>query len=286
MKAALLNPDTPNVRRLRRTDLHDVMLLKDTAHWNQTEDDWLRLLSLAPDGCFAIDCDGHVVATATALCYGRDLAWIGMVLTAPDYRGRGFGRRLMQHVLEFLDCKAVRSIGLDATDMGERLYSALGFRPVCMIERWACPSANIGNCDSTLPAIEEVWSGPFSFDREFDREAFGADRMELLTSLSGCMSACIGRRSFAMGRPGSGAAYFGPCVCQDADDARALAAWFLAKHIGDPVYWDLLPENEVAVRIAGELGFAPVRRLKRMMIGDVPGSGDGLVYAIAGLELG
>ncbi|NLO91443.1 MAG: hypothetical protein GX410_05565, partial [Elusimicrobia bacterium] len=36
----------------------------------QTEQDWRNVMWLAPGGCFAIECDGAVQATATAVCYG------------------------------------------------------------------------------------------------------------------------------------------------------------------------------------------------------------------------
>jgi hypothetical protein len=32
--------------------------------WNQTEEDWRNLLALEPEGCFAIEREGKVVATA------------------------------------------------------------------------------------------------------------------------------------------------------------------------------------------------------------------------------
>ncbi|MGB9604498.1 MAG: GNAT family N-acetyltransferase, partial [Bryobacteraceae bacterium] len=83
------------IRRLRPEDIPLAMRLKEAAGWNQTEQDWLNLIELEPEGCFALETGGVLASTATVVCYGNELAWIGMVLTAPEYRGRGFARRLM-----------------------------------------------------------------------------------------------------------------------------------------------------------------------------------------------
>src|SRR5437879_9739238 len=112
------------------------MRLKEAAGWNQTAADWQRVLGLEPDGCFAIECDGQVRATTTAVCFGRELAWVGMVLTDAQYRGRGFARQLMEHTLAHLRGKRMQWIKLDATDMGRPLYERLGFREEGSIERW------------------------------------------------------------------------------------------------------------------------------------------------------
>jgi hypothetical protein len=67
------------LRRLRAEDIPDAAQLSAQAGWNQTEEDWRTLLELSPEGCLAIEVDGRLAATTTLFCYGRGLAWIGMV---------------------------------------------------------------------------------------------------------------------------------------------------------------------------------------------------------------
>src|SRR5579872_6878429 len=123
-------------RVLTSTDIPAGMRLKEAAGWNQTESDWRTMLTLAPQSCFGIDCDGELRATTTAICYGRELAWVGMVLTDPEYRGRGMARRLMEHTLDHLRRDGVHWIKLDATAMGRPVYERFGFREEAAIERW------------------------------------------------------------------------------------------------------------------------------------------------------
>jgi GNAT superfamily N-acetyltransferase len=270
------------IRLLTARDIPSAMKLKDAAGWNQTETDWRNVLALAPDGCFALDVDGVLVATATAVCFGRDLAWIGMVLTDPAYRGRGFARRIMEHSLEYLRGRGVRWIKLDATDMGRPLYERLGFRDECVIERWIRKAGNVVRPHDATSA--------FAMDRVLDRDAFGADRSKLLQTLAAIESCSIAGGGFAMGRPGSKAAFFGPCVSRSIEPARDLVAWFLGRHAGESVYWDILPANADAVALATEYGFERARELVRMSLSETGaeplGNDDSLVFGTAGFEYG
>lgn len=271
------------VRLLTPSDIPACMRLKDAAGWNQTEADWRNLLALAPDGCFGIDCDGELRATTTAVCFGQELAWVGMVLTDARYRRRGLARRLMEHAIRSLRSHSVAWIKLDGTELGVPLYESLGFREEGRIERWIRPKGPAPGGNSS--------AGGFAPDADLDREAFGADRSRLLNVLAGIESASIAGMGFAMGRSGSIAAYFGPCVARSASAARDLAAWFLHRHAHEDIYWDILTVNTNAVEIAREFGFEHGRELVRMVLSDARNlpplrNRDPLVFATAGFEFG
>jgi len=172
---------------------------------------------------------------------------------------------------------------LDATEMGRPLYERLGFRAEGGIERWMRKPGPWLRGDGT--------AGRFVPDAALDREAFGADRSHLLRVLAAIESSSIAGQGFAMGRPGSRAAYFGPCVARSPEAARALMAWFLERHSEEEIYWDILPANDNAIQVAREFGFERTRELVRM---SMPGAGhraplkntDALVFATAGFEYG
>jgi GNAT superfamily N-acetyltransferase len=272
---------TSEIRLLTRKDIQAWIPLKDAAGWNQTAEDLELLLELSPEGCFGIDADGTLVSTATAITYEQDLAWIGMVLTLPQYRGRGFASRLFEHSLKFLEERQVTWVRLDATELGLPIYRKYGFEVECPIERWSRPPG---------PA-----SAPYLIagarDFSLDGRAFGANRHQLLMSLSRYESCWTSSGQYAMGRAGSRAAYFGPCVAKSPGQAESLLGWFLSLHSSETVYWDLFPEHAAARRIAEAAGFRPIRKLWRMALrgaGDAPAppAASEYVYAIAGFELG
>jgi GNAT superfamily N-acetyltransferase len=270
------------VRTLTAADIPVAMRIEEAAGWNQTETDWHNLLRLAPDTCFGVECSGVLAATATAVCYARRLAWMGMVLTDPAHRRLGFARRLMEHALDALTARRMEWIKLDATEMGAPLYRQLGFEPEDGVERWG---TIVGPARRTPDSSwHDGWTA-------LDRQAFGADRSHLLAMLAQSGAASVADEGYAMARPGSHAAYFGPCVSRAAETAEQLLAWFLGRHAGEPVYWDLLPHNREAVRLARACGFTPMRRLVRMVRPGEPGAApldhhDSQVFAIAGFEYG
>lgn len=276
---------TAFVRALTPVDIPAATRIKEAAGWNQTETDWRNLLRLAPETCFGVECDGVLAATATAICYERRLAWIGMVLTDPAHRRRGFARQLMEHALGALAERQVEWIKLDATEMGAPLYGQLGFEPECGVERWRTTAGPVRG--TPVLGWQDRWSA-------LDRRAFGADRSQLLAMLAPLGAAGLADDSdggYAMARPGAEAAYFGPCVSGRAEVARKLVAWFLERHPGEPVCWDLLPHNAEAVRLARAFGFEPQRRLVRMVRRGAAGAApldhdDSRVFAIAGFEYG
>lgn len=265
------------LRRLRADDIPAAAELSAQAAWNQTEEDWRTLLELSPDGCLAIEVDGHLAATTTLLCYGRRLAWIGMVLTKTKYQRCGFARRLMAHALETADTMGIATIKLDATDQGQPLYESLGFRHEQDIERWSRSGGN-----EQMPTLQNSGQQPW---RGFDSLVFGTDRSQLLERLARLNPPRSISQSYLFTRPGRVTAYLGPCVSEDPGKARYLiqecvedahCAWS----------WDLFPRNQYAVAIARDLGFSPKRHLVRMARGKELRERENVIHAIAGFELG
>lgn len=258
------------VRILHEQDTPIASQLSAEAGWNQTEADWRMLLRLSPENCFGIDADGQLVATATLICYGKQLGWIGMVLTNRAYQRRGFARTLLLHAIARADQLGIESLKLDATDQGQPLYETLGFRVEQPVERWWRPATacGAGPRPANLPNL--------------DLPAYGADRSQLLHALTERSSIHAQADGFCLARPGRRANYIGPCVSQTPEFARRS----IEASASQESYWDLLPMNQSALEIAKELGFSPQRKLIRMVRGrDLRGRED-WIYAIAGFELG
>ncbi len=245
------------LQTLSEAHLPDLLRLSETAGWNQTAWDWLRLLELEPEGCFGIAADGRIVASATGITYGRELAWIGMVLTLPEYRGRGFATRLMERCLDYCQQRGIDTVRLDATEQGRPVYAKLGFVDEYEVQRR----------EGWLEARE---ARPLAFDFALDRLAFGADRRRLLER-TGCS------------RPGRAAPYIGPVTARTPEEAREM---ILHCGMSGPCFWDVPAANPAAVELAGNLGFSPVRRLMRMRRGPAVAERPEYVFALAGFEYG
>lgn len=270
------------LRGLAASDLPAALELSEQAGWNQTADDWRMLIDLAPEGCLAIEVDGELAATTTLLCYGRRLAWIGMVLTKKSYRGRGFARRLLTQALSLADHMGIETVKLDATDQGRPLYETMGFRNEQAVERWTRPGTGRAT-EMMFPTGEppaENW-------RMADHRAFGADRSQLLGKLARrSQPPFVIDGSYWLTRPGRYSHYLGPSVCDAPRTARALIERALQTVGYRDCSWDLFPANASAAAIARELAFTPTRDLQRMVRGKDLHTNNDLIYAIAGFELG
>lgn len=263
------------VRHLRVNDIPEAMELSAEAGWNQTPQDWRALIEWDPGACLAIDIEGDLAATATLVCYGSRLGWIGMVLTRGSYRRRGCARMLVEKAIETADMQGVDTLKLDATSAGEPLYSSLGFRAEQPVERWLKEGFADGTGNSRRGEISSA----------LDLKAFGADRTMMIESLAARGNVTGSDSAFAMTRAGRVAHYLGPCIAHDETAAEKAIAWAL-NDCESPSYWDLLPINAKAVAIATKLGFAPVRRLTRMSRGKTLRGQDQMVFAIGGFEIG
>jgi GNAT superfamily N-acetyltransferase len=276
---------------LREADLLAALQIQEAEHWNQCARDWKRLLALNPAGCFGAFSAGKLVGTVTVITYGRRLAWIGMMLVAPEYRDRGIGKRLMYTALGHCQQQHVRTIKLDATPAGRSLYESLGFIAECEIERWqgwaalakAKPLCETPGNKSLHPAIDRL-----------DGKAFYAPRKGLLHAL--LLDCCVrpalemddsGREllGYALARSGSRASYAGPIVAVEQGVAVRLFDSLL-ESLAEEVFVDICVRNADFVASLVKRGFAKQRSLTRMTLGQPSLSMSDMVFAIAGPELG
>jgi GNAT superfamily N-acetyltransferase len=270
-------------------DIAAGMRLKDIAGWNQTSTDWERFLRASPEGCFVAEVDGKVVGTATTMVYEGHLAWIGMVLVDPDYRGRGIGTELLEKTIDHLDAHRIPTMKLDATPQGKPIYARLGFAAEYEIERWELRRAAEA---ATAPAA----SAPAGLEEilRVDREVFGADRGDLLRSLDReapeftLMTSSPGHLTgYALGRRGSRADHLGPWMARDEASARDLLDRFLRCSGRESVFVDCLKENPCTRQLVRSRGFEFSRPLTRMYRGPNthPGQPE-LLCAALGPEFG
>jgi len=292
MNTNRLNRPYVRVRSMAPSDLAFADSLRALAGWNQTVKDWRRLLAFEPEGCFVAEWNGAPAGTATTTCYGTELAWIGMVLVHPELRRRGIGRTLLERCLGYLRDRAIRCIKLDATPLGKELYQKLGFRDEWPWTRWE----TAGFLSSGMPSgASRPWAISDSESMaQLDREAFGIMRWKMLEQMARASSQVLvhapeaGRiTGFGMLRQGARAAYLGPVVAVSADEGAALIKTLGASVTGQPIYWDIPDANASAVELAKSSGFAPQRRLSRMVLGEngTPGQPQ-LQFAIADPAIG
>lgn len=216
------------VRRLTYEDRAACMDLAVSRDWGSEDPKWRFLFDVAE--VYGIDDpSGELIACCTLTRYGTTSAAIGMVLVAERYEGRGLGRRLMTHAMGLA---GVAVVSLYATDIGRPLYEKLGFQTT---DRNVTHVGVFTGERPDGPATRPVTDADLPRVLAEDLVAFGADRSDLLTTLSGAAE------HFVVAEDGSGYAaawrntsmlVIGPVVADDARTARALIADIAARDGG------------------------------------------------------
>jgi ribosomal-protein-alanine N-acetyltransferase len=88
----------------------------------------------APDGIFVAEIDGRPVGYISTSCdLEAGIGWIRNLAFLPEHRGRGFGRRLIEHACDHFrrsGCTHAKIETLEQNAIGNHLYRSLGFREV------------------------------------------------------------------------------------------------------------------------------------------------------------
>jgi len=277
------------IRLLFESDIPAAMRLKESAGWNQTEDDWGRLISLEPTGCFAAIKNGELVGTTTTTTYKDVLGWVGMVLVDPQNQRQGIATRLMEVALDYLRGK-VATVKLDATAQGKPVYEKFGFEVESMVERWSgnVESRSINRNDETanVDVRRELLT--------LDERAFNADRSTLIELLitDSLVSSVLTRSKdgkltgYALARRGTNANYIGPVVTTQPDQVERLLDQMLEQLGAGRVYIDFNTECGVNHSLLTDRGFVKERDLIRMSAGQRSPKTSSLIVGVAGPEIG
>lgn len=282
-------PDAP--RALTEADLPRAAALSALIGWNQTPDDWAHFLR---DGAVRVlDGEGEALpATAGFIRYGRDVAWISMVLVRPDWRRRGLATDFMRWAVDSL--AATRCAALDATPAGREVYRRLGFDDFFSFRRFALPAALPAEPGIAIRLLRKAdWPAVLALDEA----GFGPPRGFLLRDFARRVPQAAlvaegpgGITGFVLARDGVRSPQIGPVMARDDTTGRALIAAALAvlpQRTEDPrAVIDVLDARTGVVDWLRAQGAAEQRPFTRMARGVTPPGDEAACIAVAGPEFG
>src|SRR5437667_6263844 len=100
-RAAGEDVEGAKVRRLDEHDIGAAIALTDLENWGYTRADFVRLLTLSPEGCFVVEANGRVVGVLTTSTDGGP-PFPGPGLSQPELRGKGVGQQMMEAAVDYL----------------------------------------------------------------------------------------------------------------------------------------------------------------------------------------
>lgn len=243
------------------------------AGWNQLDSDWLRAMTLGPDGCFVARINERPVGTTTACCFGN-IAWIAMVLVDKRNRNQGIGKRLVEHVIGFLEQKGITTIRLDATALGQGLYEKLGFQPEYEVVRFTGNASSVKPSPNDLHIVlpdDRLAQDIFNLDQQItgtDRTAFISDFITVVEHPFYSTLAPDGKvDGYAGCREGRNATQIGPVGALNAVSGERLLNAISSHYNDKTLFIDIPAANVQATEWASANGFTAQRRFIRMFRG-------------------
>lgn len=279
------------IRTLEERDIDAAIALTDLEAWGYTREDFRRLLVLSPDGCFAAERDGRVVGVLTTTTYDG-LAFLGAVIVAPELRGKGVGKQMMEATLAHLRAKGVGTVRLNAYLNAIPFYERLGFHGEYEVIRWHGATRPKGKVRGVRAIRGDEVDGLARMDANY----FGANRKVLLTRLAKEFprTFLVAEREsrpqgFIVGNPSGDACEIGPWVIESHSDqvAEDLFNALVASTGASEVALSGPSRNRALLDFVGEARFGEVFRALRMWWGaDAFHEDPAGIWAVGGLEKG
>ena len=270
------------IRQMQPHDLNFCLECVKREGWlSETRATFECFLNHDPLGCFVAEDAGRSIGMIVATPYDS-AGFLGELIVVPDMRGRGLGKRLMEHAIKYLHEQGCGSVYLDGDTLAVPLYERLGFKTVCRSLRF------VGRVEpQESRSVRAMRTEDLDLVASLDRAAFGEDRSALLRFrfdrfpelclVTATNDAVAG---YIMGQPGHGVVTVGPWYVSEylREPLDLLSA--MACLIGDlRLRLGVLESNESAVGLMRSLAtFEETEPSWRMVHG--PDSGLGASYQL------
>ncbi|APO75805.1 GCN5-related N-acetyltransferase protein [Rhizobium etli 8C-3] len=275
------------VRAMRPGELELVLEWARQEGWNPGLDDSLAFQEADPSGFF-IGAVGEVpVGSISVVKYGQALAFLGLYIVHPDFRGKGYGKALWNAGMA---SAPDRTIGLDGVVAQQENYRKSGFEPAYSTIRYGGIPAVLPQSVLSAHPVSDKLDGLFRYDAAIFTEPRNAFIAAWCKRRRGRKTAIVRKsgkiRGYATIRRCYEGYKIGPLFAADTDTAAALLAELLPEAGGEPVFIDVPAANSEAIALAENMELQPVFETARMYRGTPPAIPLKNVYGVTTLELG
>ncbi len=280
MMATLIKQEV-EYRDMRREDLAAGYALSSEQKWPHRPEDW-EFLFQNGRGLVAVY-QGQVVGTIMSWDFGDHASTLGMVIVSNHCQGMGIGRQLMRAMLDML---GDRSVMLNATTEGIRLYESEGFVATGMVFQHQSSTFSVP-MPELLPAQRVRPMGVR--DRELLTQMFsaatGMDRAALFRELQRVGRGVVLTRDnepvgFSLVRRFGRGYSIGPTIAPDSYAAKELIAHWLGRKVGKFCRLDVTEASGLSPWLE-ELGLPCVGQVTNMVRGKpITPYGDARIFSL------
>lgn len=256
--------------------------------WNPGLQDAGCYAAADPEGFLIGLLDGAPVATISALRYGASFGFLGFYIVRPEYRGKGYGMRIWNAGMKYLEG---RNIGLDGVVAQQDNYRKSGFRLAYRNVRYQ------GVGGGSAPEIGEIVplsSLPFETVDAYERPFFPTGRSAFVRAwiqqpdghaLGVLRNGTL--QGYGVIRRCRSGYKVGPLFA-DTPELAAVLFQSLKSRVSpsDPVFLDTPEVNEAAVRLAEGHDMSIVFETARMYTREIPDLPLNRVFGVTSFEVG
>ena len=164
------------IRAMTRNDISILIDWAGAEGWNPGIHDADSFYVTDPEGFFIGELKGEPIATISAVKYGDTFGFIGFYMVKKEYRGKGYGLKIWNAGMEYLEG---RNVGLDGVVSQQENYRKSGFKLAYRNRRYEGVSISQ---TSFKHKIEKLAALPFEKVNSYDRSFFPANRSLFLKS--------------------------------------------------------------------------------------------------------
>lgn len=273
------------IKQASLSQMNELLALAEAEGWNPGISDAVPFFYTDPKGFFIGELDGQMIGCISAVAYNSDYGFMGFYIILPKYRGRGFGIKLWQHAISYLEDRA---IGLDGVVAQQENYKKSGFRLFYNNIRFGGKVE--GRAADGLTPIGDI---PFQALLAYDTSIFGINRENFLRRWIEMPSAyglakVVGNQVVGYGviRRCVKGHKIGPLYAADRSIANAIFLDLLEKSGASEVFLDVPELNNEAMLLAREHNLTTCFETARMYKGNPPIQDLNKVFGVTTFELG
>ena len=263
--------------------------------WNPGLDDAAAYYAADPEGFLMVLEDGEPAACVSVVRQGEHHGFLGLYISAPKFRGKGYGWIAWQAGMDYL---AGRIVGLDGVVEQQDNYHKSGFDLLHRNIRFTGPVDALlhyaGSVVDDSLRVSTFTENDLVELLALDRAVSGVNRDTFMQSwLTGSETrhTMVCRRDNAL--TGFGTIRecieqykFGPMICDDETIATQLMCSLVNSVSAQTITLDVPEPHEKAMGLASSIGLQSVFETARMYRGAAPNMDLSRLFGVTTLELG
>lgn len=162
------------IRNLTRGEFDIAVEWARAEGWNPGIHDAKCFYAMDPEGFCGGFLDGEMIASISGVRYGDTYSFLGFYIVKKEFRGKGYGMKLFEHIYKFL---GKRNKGGDGVLENLNLYERVGLKLDHYNARYKGYGTGTKYCGEGIISAQEI---PFEQLLNYDTKVFGFDREPFL----------------------------------------------------------------------------------------------------------